>query len=343
MVFAAPGLLVFLLAQVQSPPGRGDPALRAYLLSEYPKALSDLQTLYSNGRVSVKFTFSKRELKNGKTPPFDEDRLGAVERSGESRLLKTGKQRVLELKFDKRDKAAAHETVIGLGKRYSFGIDARPSLREGDRVLKWISPIAESGGTTDPEPNPTMNVYLEAIFNAPFSLAGLRTSALLEEPGAITSGSRLTVSDRECIKVDFHSKSSSRFETLGWFALCPRDKWIVVKFDYGVKTKAGKVNEHAMGGLNDYTVSEAGWPVLRRVQRSLFQERRDFVLDNLQLGRVSDDEFTLSAYGLPELGAPSRRNRASYWYLACGIAAILLAFAIRYAASRSRKTATPSV
>jgi hypothetical protein len=147
------------------------------------------------------------------------------------------------------------------------------------------------------------------------------------------------MNEKECIKAEFYSKLSAVFDKFGWFVVCPADGWMLVKYDLGVKDrKSGKVSEHNFGGLNEYTIADGGLPILRRAQLSIFQERHDFVINNLELGPISDDEFTLSAYGLPEIGGRSRRNVAPYWYLGLGAAGLILALAIRQFFLRNRKT-----
>ena len=93
----------------------------------------------------------------------------------------------------------------------------------------------------------------------------------------------------------------------GWFTVSPDEAWVLHEYE---NVDQGNISVH---GSIEYGGMQGGVPVLRRFTRTatklgklLSSQTYDF--EKLDSVDVPDRDFTLSAFGLPEVGRPTGRN-----------------------------------
>jgi len=91
-----------------------------------------------------------------------------------------------------------------------------------------------------------------------------------------------------------------------------------------------------------YDATRGGVPLPRRISSSYpgVATIRTLDIENIEFGPLPESEFTLSAYGLPELDAshrPKRGNRLAVVLFLGAFVALSIALALKYYARRIKK------
>ncbi len=324
-----------IVAQMTKEAGSDVTLSREYFFSEYQRALADLKASYSQGYATGTYKSSKRQVNNGKYKAIDDEEIGAVDESARINLKKKGENSLLELRGDKPSAIIGpRQIVLSHGSKYSFALEAKPDLRNGTAVLKSFTKA--TGGPK--KKDAFFGIYLEPVFKAPFDLQSDDISSLLNHPDSIKDISAFRENGKIYIKANFYHNHSKKYDRYGYFVVSPEEGWALVKYDTGLKDlKTGRVYDHCVGGINEYALSKDRPPILRKVQCFLFAERREYEFDRFDLGPVSDDEFTLAAYGLPEIGESPRRRNFARWYLGIGLIVAVIGVGFRYLSIWLRK------
>jgi len=137
-------------------------------------------------------------------------------------------------------------------------------------------------------------------------------------------------------------------EYVGWILIAPEKKWVVRDYELAYTDGGGLRGQVEYGDVQD------GFPVPKRVVIKSFNRQNklnfihDFQFEDLRFVDPPDREFTLAAFGLPELGEPGRTrsryvNRAVFWLLGAAVAALLVSIVLKYYAGRLRRTPPESV
>ena len=128
----------------------------------------------------------------------------------------------------------------------------------------------------------------------------------------------------------------------------PEKKWVLREYELGY-------SKAAIRGQVEYGDIQDGFPVPKRVVVELMDRRsrapvyvHDFTFEDLRLVDPPDREFTLAAFGLPELGqpGPSRSrfaNRTVVLLLGAAVASLLVAIVLKYYAGTLRRRPPESV
>ena len=178
---------------------------------------------------------------------------------------------------------------------------------------------------------------------APFYLEVFRMSPLISAKNfSIRSVSRVRVGTREMLKAEFEVRPSQKIlgavSLDGWFTVSPSEAWVLHEYEFA----EGDFSVH---GSIEYGGMQAGVPVLRRFTQARTKQGKplnaqtyDFeVIENAD---VPDQDFTLSAFGLPEVGRPTgrRSGSAAPWLIAFSVLALAAAVVFKMASARARRT-----
>jgi hypothetical protein len=173
---------------------------------------------------------------------------------------------------------------------------------------------------------------------------------MLKKPDFVKKVSEVDRAGQKLIKLDFTHSQTVRGETevaLAWILLDPDHYWFVV--EYAVQFKLAKLESGS-----EVVFGERGIPIIKRyTMKSSFCEPPDkpigfrelvYNYDLHEAAEVPEQEFTLSAFGLPEpAGVVWTRTPPYYlWFAIATAAAFALAIAFRYLAKRRAKAQTVS-
>ncbi len=246
--------------------------------------------------------------------------------------------------------SSGREIVYCYNKDYSF------SLLKKDADSQYI--IRSFDKNVDGEPPHQMKVQvngsLYGYLDAPFSF-----SAAYQPLSHIISSDRLSIrrisevrqDDENCLKVEVQFKMgmwkiaggrpSPDYD--GWILVSPEKKWVVREYELGHSLQV-------LRGHVEYGGPQDGFPVPKRVVIRGFPRGsgepnyiESATFEDLRFVEVPDSEFTLAAFGLPELGqpGPSRSryaNRTVIWLLGAALASLVVAIVLKYYSGTSRRT-----
>jgi hypothetical protein len=142
------------------------------------------------------------------------------------------------------------------------------------------------------------------------------------------------------------TKRASYYVVSGVMTLVPAEFWRVEDYEATVKWLGGETS--FVTGKNDCWKGKEGYPILRRSvsrervtvrAKELVRERENVVTAEERL--PNEDEFTLTAFGLPEpMGEPPVVRATTRWYLWILLAAMACAVAAWYCYRRNRVAAS---
>jgi hypothetical protein len=334
-------------------------ALKGRVMRELPDALKRLEALYSRARASGTLTEEIRS--RGPDGPADPVQSTAshkivLEISGD--LRKYSQTLIFNRRLDKAThslqdakitQATPERSVICRGGEYSF-------------QLRWeedVPIISSFGQTNDEQINNKLIRVVDDILRAPCGVfpGGLYMSRILSYPSFTirkitrTSGQR---GDHLLIDFEWDARDNEHYlegkalaEKSGKKVLNTKRMWIETSPDEGWAIQAS--GRTARDGSHppiyprqdiEYGATRDGVPIPLRVRYSdpLVPRTTVFEVEKLEFGPISASEFTLSAYGLPELEPRARReNRLAYYLLLGGVVALCVAIALRYGVNRSKK------
>lgn len=191
------------------------------------------------------------------------------------------------------------------------------------------------------------------LVTASFALKGLRFQSLMEDPSfAIREVAPVERNGKSCLRVVFDleikkpSPPHPRYRS-GWIVVFPEDHWAIQE------ARLGAVGEP--DGYFTMTVDYSG----ERPARAPMPSRVSFQYEpsdtarksmevyearGVQLARPSRDEFTLSYYGVPDVGKPAqRRSRYSTPLIFIGLALLALVLSVVLKRAASRREPSTSV
>jgi hypothetical protein len=161
---------------------------------------------------------------------------------------------------------------------------------------------------------------------------------------------------RDLLKVDFDFfkdppseerrkvvSDSKLFE--GFFLVCPGQKWVLYEYEWRAKTGDP---QYVFKGDVEYQGTLDDFPIMKRVTRRRLRlpgrevaqtQTYDFL--EFLFTDVPEQEFTLSAFGIPEaVSQPAevtRSNRLGHWFLGLSVVALGAAVLSRFALSRLKR------
>jgi hypothetical protein len=153
---------------------------------------------------------------------------------------------------------------------------------------------------------------------------------------------RNTGSDLMRVDFEYNNQESKPAVRSGWFLLDPSLYWLVAGYEVNVTWgggESGKVSYTA-----DFKVGPSGTPLLAKsVERTECLAARvstDRSAEyNLDEHEPAAEEFTLSAFGLPELGKVGETNSRYLWFGATGLLCLAVAIMFWF---RTRRAQSPT-
>ncbi len=144
------------------------------------------------------------------------------------------------------------------------------------------------------------------------------------------------------LKIDFEypSKRGGRYE--GSLLVSPEEKWTL--YEYRQTRGAG-----LRKGTISYEGSHSGFPIPKRVTHSAFklaqqklEQVETFDFQDIRFSDLPEREFTLAAFGFPDVLKPATTLRAShtgYWLVGLALLSLSVAIAFKVASTRLQKAA----
>jgi hypothetical protein len=334
-VVGASAMWVVALVLQEPLSARGDDgALAQLVLRDYPRALRALEERFSTAKGVVKRSIERNATSKSAKRVSRERLVFECKRPYMARVVSDIEKTVTR---DGTDKSTRLERVLCYNHEYTFEL-----RREG---------AADNLSVTSFEPNRDgksnmehreMGNSLSKYLNAPFSLYVWPVSSIFAEQRlAVHDVSRVSEGKLQLLKVRFERKPDSKgaggFN--GWFLVSPDEAWVLRSYEYTDK------NGIFVRGSIEYGDIEGGVPVPKRIvhakgtaESSAPTQVTTYEFDEFNFADVPDSEFTLSAFGLPELRSSSggsERNPAR-WLFAIACLGIVTAVALKTASSRLR-------
>jgi hypothetical protein len=234
--------------------------------------------------------------------------------------------------------------------------------------------VVTSSGGVEQRDTSSIRRLMGKFLDAPFASVGIRISDYFSHPGfKLERAEPVTRDNKKLLKLHFryaHDDREKQGEESGnvtafldtlWVTVSPEENWTIYQ-EEAHYYPAGKAKVAPLEAMNvEYTESLAGFLVPRRIEFKIINKiftgekelkRKDgriihdgdvtslatFEFDELHFEELPDSEFTLAAFGLPELGkpeTPAARASTTVWYFLAAFVALLLAVGLKYYASRA--------
>jgi hypothetical protein len=307
-----------------------DASLREMFLRDYPQALKTLESRLSNAKGVVK----RSEVRGNKARTIVSSRTLTFECKLPymARVVSDGETTVTKSDV----KTSTHiGSAPCYNRDYSFELS-----REGANNDWSVSSFDSDPTAKSRMENIVMYPFLYKYLNAPFSLVGWRLSSLLsEERFSVRAVSRVRDGDKQMLRVEFDRRpdAKGREGFHGWFVVSPDEAWVVRSFEYMDELK------NSGRGTVEYGAVQRGVPVPKRVvhdqrgRAANLEATYDF--EEISLVDVPDRDFTLAAFGLPELAQSSRASARgpAPWLFVLSFLAAAVAMVLKMASSRIQK------
>ena len=337
--------------------GRDDEAvLKSRVLKEFPAALRALEEHFSRAVGSVNYSLergigkakSRHRGMAGKFTFATRRPYWARVVSSRPKPLKSSGPRAAGKEVPEAADSSDGEFVYCYNKLYSF------SLSKKNADSQYV--ITSFDKNVDGEPPRSLKVQVDGwlfeYLDAPFSFSAayqplsriissdsfsIQRVSEVRQDGEIYL--KLEVRLKEGIWKIAKGKPSPDYD--GWILVAPEKKWVVREYELG----------HGAGGLRgrvEYGDIQDSFPVPKRIVVEGFDRSskelhyvHDFTFEDLRFVDPPDDEFTLAAFGLPEIGKPETprsryANRTAFWLLGASLASLFVAIVLKYYSSTHR-------
>jgi len=319
------GLLLLGGSGAQDAPSE-DELLRRTILLEYPKALRELEAFYTTAAGEVLAT-ERRPL--SKKSPVTTTIYRFASCAPDMAMVA---KRSSATSFDPGDDA---ETVVCCNKSYSFSLSKSPGKSEF--AIRLLTKDREAIGAR-------LQNRLDPYLKAPFELLLLPVRTIMEQPGfSIRSAAWRERDGKRLLSIDFdcpmEKNRQGGYE--GTLLVAPAQKWALIEYELRFKKGDG-----LRVGAIEYEGAVDGFPVPKRVSHSGLKTAdrtpikvATFELKGVRFERLPEKEFTLSAFGLPEIDVVNRRRRggAEYWLVGASLVALAIAGMFWIASARARR------
>ena len=321
------------------------------MLAEYPEALKRLEAKYSKSRGVV-------HLKRVWEPPTsnaDNKRIGRPGIEEKEFAFLSRQPEMARVVARLPDSRLYDEAVICVNARYGFFL----AKGKGQTAFAVKSVDSDPKGELTELHNRALNVYL----NSPFTIHGFRVEGFMSgSTFRIVDVSQEPPSGGRLVRISFEypvpaTVKNSRGGYEGWFVVSPDEKWVVREYQFKhINAKFKWTGSVHYEGVSD------GYPLLKEftsMERSddgTRSETQTYDFREFRFADVPEHEFTLSAFGLPELLDPpggekaaiagktpegkassvgvSRTSNAWVLYVLLGLGSLAAAVALKLASSR---------
>ena len=309
-----PALLALAIAGECLAPASAGEAEIALLREEYPAALARMEKEFSQVKGTAKLTLNS---------PAGGNIVQNVEFAvdGDHRKVLVGSGRVEEM--GESDPGVVH--VIAPALQFS--------LRRRDEGGSYA---VESLGPGMMDAASSFNTFLGRFLYAPFRVADQNVSELLEDPDVELVSADVVDPGSDpghiaLLRIRFRHKPSLDLSRHIEIEVAPQEGWAIRRGDIRLDGMLENGNRLRDFLLSSWEVSyESGSP-LSFPSRVRFDENpqwMEMVFDEMIQGRTPERAFTLTYFGLPEIGttvANRRWNNPSFWlYTIAGLAFLAL-------------------
>jgi hypothetical protein len=307
---------------------KSDEFLKKTVLAEYPKALKELEDFYGKARGLAELREEnlhdpKKPIVKTRAYTFVSNRPEMARVSSESTVSLSGHQQT-------------SQRVICYNKDYSFVLTKENGANDFS-----IRSLDKGKAAVSREMQQKLSLYLDA----PFQLFIHPLRWIVEQPKfRVLSLARILRDGKPMISIEFDCPIDNNRQGgyAGKIIVSPNEKWALCQYEY--KFKKGK---GFRTGSVEYKGTFRGFPIPRHVVHATLElpERRPvsvaaFEFKDLHFDALSEKEFTLTAFGLPELlrvGNARRTSNAASWLIVAALIALAIAVVFKVAASRLRQ------
>jgi hypothetical protein len=346
-----PLMAAFLLSAPQVE-AQTDGALRERVLREYPGALKALESHFSRAKGIVR----RRNVRVKGPPrerPSPDERYVFELRPDMARVVVERQYAAGKTAPTRKDAATCYN------RDYTFQLK-----KEGEESAFFLSSFSWNKGADPEQGARRTHAQIKDYLNAPFTLAYAPISELFAYEGfSVGNVSRVGDGPGERLRVEFDTGpvAKPRTRRRGWFIVSPAEAWVLCSFELTLGPRMIKRGTITYSGTEDgvplpkqavYTHEVLAGPDQKAPPKKIAPgsqganngdsagtsvETYDF--DELTLASMPDADFTLTAFGLPEVGAAARRapGNLTLWMFGLACAAMAAAVALRAAAARLRR------
>ena len=327
--FAGVCLFPYLVISANGQPE--DKALRERVLSEYPRALEALRAHLSKGSGVV-----VRSVERG--IGTNRHRLTVGRTVFESK--RPGMARVVSDTDSTRDSekgaTSKHtQTVYCYNRDYSFKLS-----REGGSSAYSIASFEKNVNGKSPMETREMGLRLSMYLDAPTGLYVFPISSILADPRfSLERVSQAVEKNKQLVKIEFNVKADGQREGYkAWLLVSPAEAWTLYAYD--MRTDRNK--DHVYGTL-EYGEPLRGFATPKRVVHvrdkrggTTPTEIQTYDIEEIRFVDVPESDFTLAAFGLPDVQQPGKRSYASqtgFWFLTLSILSLVIAVLFKLTSS----------
>jgi hypothetical protein len=300
-----------------------DAALLARMHEEAPKAWAELVKLADHLDMEAHVTWSQRHRKV--------ETLNRVKISGDNKLTSVTTTKVPD--GDNLERAG-EARVTAENSKYGFHIEKReegkPWMVDFVGQPANVSEKIENGGVRSAIQFTTKvgDLYLPDVLAKPT----FKINSIEKRTGAAGELVAVTFENREPA-----SQRSPEGRTIkdGSFVLNPQRHWAVEEYQVRVEMRDGRIEYWTKKTVFRDEPSGSADPLTSRTTYGpdpmSVNYYDDWNFDKFNHNHVPESEFTLSAFGLPEVGAPSLFAQGRLWMVlvASGVVCIVIAIVVR--------------
>lgn len=297
-----------------------DTDLKARVMNEYPSALADMESILSHCRGSAVH-------RSWKVPNPRASRPGDVNSKVDTARIQFERSGPME--------RAIREPVDGQ-QDWVYCVDGKSSFTLRRDRGKETYVLASLGA--DQDLRRTLKLRVDQFVDAPSRLFGSRISELMTDPRfTIRKVSAMGEENGPLFKIDFTHEDPRKLRRSGWFLVDPNRHWAVTKYECRCQQDGG--HDFLDREEIEYTEPAPSRSLaVKRVVSEFSVYRDEFVFDDFAFGPVPASDFTLTAFGLPELGRPGARGNPTWTVLFLVLlAAVSAACAILLARAARRR------
>jgi hypothetical protein len=227
--------------------------------------------------------------------------------------------------------------LLSSGKRWVWGSNPQYSFQLRHQNNGWVlenydldKELRVGAGTVSQD--------VRDVPLSPFNSLGRPLSALLQEPNfKVTRAEKQVIDGHEFVRIHFESPcplTQQAYHDIqaGVLLLDPEHCWCIKELEIWRKMKSG-VND-SMKSLYEYKEGSGKFPILTRRKLTAFSDKNVAVATvevRYDLEEVrnppGDEEFRLTAYGLPEPRGvvwPKKASKWWLWFIGMGLASLIL-------------------
>ena len=297
-----------------------------------PPSIDDVRRDYSAALEKIEIAYKHLKGSGQKTS----ETANRVTTESAIEFAESGESRFVRLRIE----AASNpnnlfvEEVWGQNLKYQFRLQ---KLAPDDpfAIKDYVQPSKSDDDSATGRYNARCGVYL----NASHTIIGEPLSTLLDDPGfTITETKRVEHQGKDMIRIAFQCTDKMKVDWTirsGSLIVCPAEGWPIYRWD----ALRGKIGVPAWSEV-EYSEPIVEVALPRRVHTEITGDasagKHDFFFDNIGVAQLPEGDFTLSAFGMPEVGSVKTLGDRSlaFWFFGFAAFALIVAVILRRLATR---------